>query len=108
MDCGGRSQDRTSCSPWENGYCESFNSRLRDELLNGEIFYILEEAKVVIESWRRQYNTARSHSSLSYKPPVPEAVLWPASQSGSASPAAPAVAPDPTLMGNLDMDASWR
>ena len=41
-------------SPWENGYCESFNSKLRDELLNGEIFYTLQEAKVIIESWRRQ------------------------------------------------------
>ena len=50
-------------SPWENGYCESFNSKLRDELLNGEIFYTLEEARIVIESWRRHYNTVRPHSS---------------------------------------------
>src|SRR5215210_4901783 len=48
-------------SPWENGYCESFNSKLRDELLNGEIFYTLQEAKVIIESWRRHYNTVRPH-----------------------------------------------
>ena len=53
-------------SPWENGYCESFNGKLRDELLNGEIFYTLKEAKIVIESWRRHYNTVRPHSSLGY------------------------------------------
>ena len=59
-------------SPWENGYVESFNARLRDELLNGEIFYTLHEAQVVIESWRRHYNTIRPHASLGYKPPAPE------------------------------------
>lgn len=62
-------------SPWENGYCESFNGKLRDELLNGEIFYTLNEAKVVIENWRRDYNQYRPHSSLGYKPPTPVAVL---------------------------------
>ncbi|RAN41114.1 integrase core domain-containing protein, partial [Hyphomonas sp. GM-8P] len=51
-------------SPWENGYCESFNSKLRDELLAREIFFDLREAKVLIETWRRHYNTARPHSSL--------------------------------------------
>lgn len=51
-------------SPWENGYCESFTSKLRDELLNGEIFYTLKEAKIVIENWRCHYNTVRPHSSL--------------------------------------------
>jgi transposase InsO family protein len=80
-------------SPWENGYCESFNSKLRDELLNGEIFYTLQEARVIIERWRRHYNTVRPHSSLGYKPPAPEALQWPASQPGPASPATPAVAP---------------
>jgi transposase InsO family protein len=84
-------------SPWENGYIESFNSKLRDELLDGEIFYTLEEAKVVIESWRRHYNTVRPHSSLGYRPPAPEAVLWPATPSGPASPATPAVAPRPVM-----------
>ena len=59
-------------SPWENGFIESFNARLRDELLDGEIFYSLKEAKVVIESWRRHYNTLRPHGSLGYKPPAPE------------------------------------
>ena len=64
-------------SPWENGYVESFNGKLRDELLNGEIFYTLAEAKIVIEQWRRHYNTVRPHSSLGYKPPAPEVVSWP-------------------------------
>jgi len=62
-------------SPWENGYNESFNGKLRDELLNGEIFYTLKEAQVVIERWRKQYNTIRPHSSLNYRPPAPEAIL---------------------------------
>ena len=59
-------------SPWENGFIESFNARLRDELLDGEIFYSLKEAKIVIESWRRHYNTVRPHESLGYRPPAPE------------------------------------
>ena len=61
-------------SPWENGYCESFNGRLRDELLNAEIFYSLREARVVIERWREDYNTVRPHSSLGYRPPAPAAI----------------------------------
>jgi transposase InsO family protein len=61
-------------SPRENGYNESFNGKLRDELLNGEIFYNIKEAKVVIENWRKQYNTVRPHSSLGYRPPAPEAI----------------------------------
>jgi len=60
-------------SPWENGYCESFNGKLRDELLNGEIFCSLKEAKILIEQWRRHYNTVRPHSSLGYRPPAPQA-----------------------------------
>ena len=64
-------------SPWENGYIESFNGKLRDELLNGEIFYTLREAQVIIEGWRREYNTFRPHSSLGYRPPAPETVEWP-------------------------------
>jgi putative transposase len=59
-------------SPWENGYVESFNGKLRDELLNGEIFDTLLEARVVIENWRRAYNQIRPHSSLGYRPPAPE------------------------------------
>ena len=61
-------------SPWKNGYNESFNGKLRDELLNGEIFYTLKEAQILIEQWRKEYNTVRPHSSLGYKPPVPETI----------------------------------
>jgi putative transposase len=60
-------------SPWENGYCESFNSKLRDEFLNGEIFYSLKEVQVLAERWRVYYNTVRPHSSLGYRPPAPVA-----------------------------------
>jgi len=62
-------------SPWENGYCESFNGKLRDECLNGEIFYSLKEAQTVIESWRTHYNTRRPHSALGYRPPAPLTIL---------------------------------
>ena len=62
-------------SPWENGYNESFNGKLRDELLNGEIFYSLCEARIIIESWRKHYNTIRPHSALGYRPPAPETVI---------------------------------
>jgi len=61
-------------SPWENGYIESFNGRLRTEFLNAEIFDTLLEAKVLTERWRREYNTIRPHSSLGYRPPAPAAV----------------------------------
>jgi len=61
-------------SPWENGYNESFNGKLRDELLNGEIFYTLKEAQSLIERWRQEYNTFRPHSSLGYFPPAPETI----------------------------------
>ncbi|MDG2003033.1 MAG: transposase, partial [Novosphingobium sp.] len=74
-----------STSLWENGYNESFNGSLRDELLNVEIFYSLTEAKVLIEAWRRHYNTIRPHSSLGYRPPVPETAPSPVPPSGSAS-----------------------
>jgi len=62
-------------SPWENGYIESFNGKLRDELLNREIFTTLKEAKVLIEQWRKEYNQTRPHSALRYQPPAPEAIL---------------------------------
>ena len=71
-------------SPWENGYIESFNGKLRDELLNGEIFYTLTEAKVLIERWRREYNTVRPHCSLGYRPPAPEA--WAIAQPAGSAP----------------------
>nr|WP_319388745.1 IS3 family transposase [uncultured Cohaesibacter sp.] len=62
-------------SPWENGCCESFNARFRDEFLNGEVFYTLKEAQILIEQWRKHYNTKRPHSALGYKPPAPEAII---------------------------------
>jgi len=62
-------------SPWENGYCESFNGKMRDEKLNGELFYTLREAQVVLEMWRHEYNTFRPHSSLGQRPPAPAATL---------------------------------
>lgn len=89
-------------SPWENGYVESFNARLRDELLDGEIFYSLREAQVIIEGWRQHYNTVRPHASLGYKPPAPEVFVpgltaRPCARDGSDSPAALPLAPRPTL-----------
>jgi hypothetical protein len=86
----------------ENGYVESFNARLRDELLNGEIFYSLREARVVIESWRRHYNTVRPHASLGFRPPAPEVVLpafaaWPAAPRSPAPPTTQTVALRPML-----------
>ena len=62
-------------SPWENGYIESFNGKLRNELLNGEIFTTLLEAQVLIEQWRQMYNHIRPHSALGYKPPAPRAIV---------------------------------
>ena len=78
-------------SPWENGYLESFNARLRDELLDGEIFYSLKEARIVIEGWRRHYNTRRPHSALAYKAPAPDVALW------LTPPAIQPVAPKPIM-----------
>ncbi len=72
-------------SPWENGYNESFKGKLRDELLDREIFCTLNEAKVLIERWRRHYNTVRPHSALGYRPPAPQTIL--------PRPAGPAYAP---------------
>ena len=79
---GGVPSDRITSGPlyiepgslWENGYVESFNGQLRDELLDGEIFYTLKEAKVLIERWRQQYNHFRPHSALGYRSPAPEAI----------------------------------
>ncbi len=62
-------------SPWENGYIESFNGKLRDELLNREIFTTLTEAKVLIADWKKEYNQVRPHSAKGYKPPAPEAKM---------------------------------
>jgi putative transposase len=71
-------------SPWENGYHESFNGKLRDELLNGEIFYTLKEAQILTERWRREYNPVRPHSNLGYRPPAPEAIAVTPRDPGSA------------------------
>ena len=68
-------------SPWENGFCESFHSKLRDEFLNGEIFYSMKKIRVLAERWRVHYNTVRPHSSRGYRPPPPRA--WAASSLGS-------------------------
>jgi transposase InsO family protein len=89
-------------SPWENGFIESFNARLRDELLDGEIFYSLREAQVVIESWRRHYNAVRPHASLGYRAPAPEVVvpdlaIRTAASRGPTSPTIPAVARRPVM-----------
>jgi len=89
-------------SPWENGYIESFNARLRDELLDGEIFYTLREAEIVIENWRRHYNGVRPHASLGYRAPAPEVFVpsfaaWPAAQSRPAPTATLPLAPRPAL-----------
>jgi len=62
-------------SPWENGYIESFNGKMRDELYNGEIFCSLKRAQVLIEMWRKHYNTIRPHSSLGYRAPIPATIL---------------------------------
>jgi len=62
-------------SPWENGYIESFNGKLRDELLDREIFTTLEEAKILIEQWRKEYNQVRPHSARNYRPPAPKTIL---------------------------------
>ena len=88
-------------SPWENGFIESFNARLRDELLDGEIFYSLAEAKIIIESWRRHYNTVRPHGSLGYKPPAPE-VFVPALAERSAPQPKPATPTALALRPNLN------
>ena len=105
MDRRGRRKDRLHHppgSPWENGFIESFNARLRDELLDGEIFYTLHEAQIVIESWRRHYNAVRPHAAIGYRAPAPEVFVpalaaWPAAQPRPAPPAMPPLVPKPIL-----------
>lgn len=89
-------------SPWENGFIESLNIKLSDELLNGEIFYSLQEAQVIIESWLRHYNALRPHASLGYLPPapavfIPNIVAWPGAQPRLAAPSTPLL-PQEALM----------
>jgi putative transposase len=73
-DVGAKTAWIEKASPWENGYVESFNSKLRDELLNGKTFNTLREAQVLVERWRRHYNEKRPNSSLGYRPPAPEVI----------------------------------
>jgi transposase InsO family protein len=90
----------TPGSPWENGFVESFNARRRDELLDGEIFYSLKEARIVIENWRRRYTTPRPHGSLGHKPPAPEAFAPALAARAAAQPQPappPALIPRPTM-----------
>ena len=82
-------------SPWENGYIESFNGKLRDELLDGELFYTLKEAQILIEVWRREYNHLRPHSSLGGRPPAPEVLAFPGFSLKDYAP--PALTPEPAL-----------
>ena len=89
-------------APWENGYVESFNARLRDELPNGEIFYTLKEAQIVSERWRPHDNSVRPHASLGDRPPAPEVFVptwsaWPAALTRPAPPAKLPVEQRPTL-----------
>jgi transposase InsO family protein len=92
-------------SPWENGYNESFNGRLRDECLNGETFYTLKEAQVILEQWRHHYNHIRPHTSLGYKPPAPLARMDAPMKEGAF-----AYAPSPSFItpsGHKDSLKSW-
>ena len=100
MAVDAKTADIAPGSPWENGYGESFTARLRDELLDGEIFYSLRGAAVV--SWRRHYNTVRPHGALGYRPPAPVIVppalaTWPPALRRPALPTTQIVAPRPTL-----------
>jgi putative transposase len=99
-------------SPWENGYAESLNARLRDEPLNGEVFHSLREAQVVIESWRRHHNTVRPHASLGFRPPAPEVALpalaaWPAAPRSPVPPTTQTVAPRPMLHSHSLRTTRW-
>src|SRR6202789_3801418 len=93
-------------SPWENGYCESFNSKLRDEFLNGALFYSIKELRVLAERWRVHYNTVRPHSSLGYRPPAPEAWLtstsWQHGEPVASLPAPHAAIPCIDLISEVD------
>ncbi len=90
----------TPVSPWENGFIESFNAMLRDELLDGEIFYLLAEAPIILESWPRHYNTVRPHQSLGYQSPAPEVFIPVMGARSAPQPRPtppPALAPKPVL-----------
>ena len=95
-------------SPWENGYVESFNGKLRDELLNGEIFYTILEAKVLTERWRLHYNRVRPHSALGYRPPAPAAIACGAITCGGSAPTPPASSPPPGRQQNQVLNSFSR
>jgi len=82
-------------SPWENGFVESFNGKLRDELLHGEIFYTLKEAQILVADWRRLYNGLRPHSSLGQRPPAPETIVWQGFRLADYGP--PSLTPEPAM-----------
>jgi transposase InsO family protein len=103
---GARTAYITPGSPWENGYVESFNAQIRNELLNGEIFYTLKEAQIMIEGWRRHYNTVRPHGALGYRPPAPE-VFVPAIAARPAAPAKLAVVQRPTWTCSGKVESSF-
>ena len=84
-------------SPWENGYIESFNGKLRDELLNAELFYTLKEAQILVANWRRLYNGLRPHSSLGGRPPAPETIVFPGFSLNDYAPPALTREPTPAL-----------
>ncbi len=91
ISVGAKTAYITPGSPWENGYVGSFNAQIRNELLNGEVFYTLKGAQIMIESWRRHYNTVRPHGALGYRPPAPEVFMpastgWPAVLARSTTP----------------------
>ena len=94
---GSRAACIKSGGPWENGYCESFNAKLRDERLNGEVISILREVSVGIEHWRRHADIIRPRSSLGYPTPALEAVIWPTEPSSSPPLAHPAIVTRPTM-----------
>ena len=96
-------------SPWENAFIESCNTRLRDELRNGEVFYSLAEARIVIENWHRDDNTVRRHGSLGFKPPAPEIFIpmAPAWVPAHPPPSAPTRTPTPTLNERSTWTPHW-
>ncbi len=105
-DGGGSGIDPGDRCP-TTGFCESFNSKLRDEPLNGELFHSLAEARIVVEAWRRRHDTIRPHSSPGCKPPAPEVAPWSAPQAEAAPPAAPAVAPRPIMHQDSTQTTQW-
>ena len=101
-DTGAKTMYIEPGSPWENGYCESFNSKMRDEFLNGEIFHSIKELRVLAERWRRHYNTIRPHSSLGYRPPAPEA--WSATTARQAEEPFATLTPTPPATSCIDQN----